>query len=159
MPLELGILVLGARTGIPYSYYIGEFPFSKFFPPADYEFPCVFLGGIPYKSSDCLIAVTDSYIPRFPNCRIPYIYALPMIPRIARLPVPNSLRFPIAVSLRLPIPQRFPEIPHSRFPAFPDSQLPIPNCLIIIRDSLGLTFSRKCGSENTDLKYFEIYLS
>jgi len=96
LPPELEILVLGSRTGIPYSYYIGEFPFSKFFPPADYEFPCVFLGGIPYKSSDCLIAVTDSYIPASPNCRIPYIYALPRIARIAGLPVDSHdcLRIP-----------------------------------------------------------------
>ena len=92
------------------------FHFSKFFPPADYEFPCVFLGGIPYKSSYCLIAVTDSLIPRFPNCRIPYIAG--GIPQL-----PDSLNC-------LWIPRGFPELPDCRrIPVIADSQFPtFPNC-------------------------------
>ena len=79
-----------------------------------YGFPCVSLGGIPYKSSYYLIAVTNSYFPLFPNCRIPYIHALPRIAYIPTLPVHSRIA-------RLPRDSRIASIADClRLPAIPD---------------------------------------
>ena len=112
---------------------LGDSHFSKFFlelPAADYEFPCVFLGGIPYKSSDCLIAVTNSYIPLFPNCRIPYIHALPRIAYIPQLPVYSPHSHIACAFPYCPIAQVFPHCLYCQLPTIASvSRLPwIPDC-------------------------------
>ena len=95
-----------------------------------YGFPCVFLGGIPYKSSDCLIAVTNSYIPLFPNCRIPYIHALPRIAYIPQLPVYSPHSHIACAFPYCPIAQVFPHCLYCQLPTIASvSRLPwIPDC-------------------------------
>lgn len=106
-----------------------------------YGFPCVSLGGIPYKSSYYLIAVTNSYIPLFPNCRIPYIHALPRIAYIPQLPVysPHCLCIPV-----LPDCPGIPALPLlpiaydcQQFPIALDSWLPLIAGQLPVYVSLG----------------------
>lgn len=96
-----------------------------------YGFPCVSLGGIPYKSSYYLIAVTNSYIPLFPNCRIPYIHALPRIAYIPQLPVYSPHSHIACAFPYCPIAQVFPHCLYCRLPTIAsNSRLPwIPDCL------------------------------